>query len=281
MSPLNLDHVGIAVHDLDAAAEQYRRLGFQLTPRGYHTLPAKPDGERPRVGSGNNCAMLERGYIELIGIVDPNYVGRLRDDLARYEGLHIVAFGTMDTQAAIKSLHSSGIPGAAARLLERPIEHAGKTEIARFEIIDFGDVLPELYSFAIRHATPGALWKPELLTHPNGAKSLESITVAVADVGEFADRLGRTVGSGAKGTTTKTVELERGKVRVVGPEWSSSEAKKTPPLPAVVEMTLGTSRLALAADVLSKASISFGRNGQSLKVAAADACGVTIEFVEV
>jgi hypothetical protein len=226
--------------------------------------------------------MLERGYIELIGIVDPNYVGRLRDDLARYEGLHIVAFGTTDSHATIQALRNSGVPGAAARLLERPIEHAGKTEIARFEIIDFGDVLPEIYSFAIRHVTPDALWKPELLRHPNGARSLEGITVAVADVGEFAVRLGRTIGSEAKGAAARTIELDPGKVRVVGRDWLTANARNTTlSLPAVVAMTLGTSDLETTADVLGKASIDFQRTGKSLNVAPADACGVTIEFVEV
>ena len=42
-----LDHVVVNVHDrIDAAAETYRRLGFTLTPRGYHTL-----------GSMNHLAM--------------------------------------------------------------------------------------------------------------------------------------------------------------------------------------------------------------------------------
>ena len=50
MRTLDLDHVGIAVHDLDAAAAQYRRLGFRLTPRGYHTLPpGSSDG--PLIGT--------------------------------------------------------------------------------------------------------------------------------------------------------------------------------------------------------------------------------------
>ena len=124
-------------------------------------------------GSGNNCAMLERGYIELIGIVDPNYLGRLRDDLARYEGLHIVAFGTRNSEATIGRCAAQVSPARLPGSSSGRSSIAGKTEIARFEIIDFGDVLPEIYSFAIRHVTPDALWKPELLRHPNGAKSLE------------------------------------------------------------------------------------------------------------
>ena len=51
-----LDHVVINVRDrIDAGAETFRRLGFTLTPRGYHTL-----------GSMNHLAMFGTEYLELI-----------------------------------------------------------------------------------------------------------------------------------------------------------------------------------------------------------------------
>ena len=123
MSGLSLDHVGIAVADLDKAAAQFQRLGFQLTPRGYHTLPPpSPGAPRPLVGTGNNCAMLRRGYLELIGVTDPVYQGRLRADIARYEGLHVIAFGSEDAAATAGALRQAGArgdgpaaPGAAHR----------------------------------------------------------------------------------------------------------------------------------------------------------------------
>ena len=51
-----LDHVVVNVRDrIDDAADTYRRLGFTLTPRGYHTL-----------GSMNHLAMFGTDYLELI-----------------------------------------------------------------------------------------------------------------------------------------------------------------------------------------------------------------------
>ena len=52
-----VDHVVIAVTDLDQAAADFQRLGFTLTPRGRHTT-----------GSENNCVMFERDYLELLGV---------------------------------------------------------------------------------------------------------------------------------------------------------------------------------------------------------------------
>ena len=123
MSGLSLDHVGIAVADLDKSAAQFQRLGFQLTPRGYHTLPPpSPGAPRPLVGTGNNCAMLRRGYLELIGVTDPVYQGRLRADIARYEGLHVIAFGSEDAAATAGALRKAGLEVTGPRPLERPIE---------------------------------------------------------------------------------------------------------------------------------------------------------------
>ena len=51
-----LDHVVInARDDMDRAADIYRRLGFTLTERGYHSL-----------GSMNHLAMFGTDYLELI-----------------------------------------------------------------------------------------------------------------------------------------------------------------------------------------------------------------------
>ncbi len=53
-----LDHVVInARDDMDRAADIYRRLGFTLTERGYHSL-----------GSMNHLAMFGTDYLELIAI---------------------------------------------------------------------------------------------------------------------------------------------------------------------------------------------------------------------
>ena len=287
MNALNLDHIGIAVHHLDAAEREFARLGFTLTPRGYHTLPPpSPEAERPRAGTSNNCAMLERGYIELIGVTDPGYSGRLRSALAHYEGLHIVAFGTSDTAATIDALKQAGVP-SHLRPLERPIDLGaesgddGRSGLARFDIVDYGDdILPELYSFAIRHMTPELLWQPQLLAHANGAKSLEAITVAVADREEFAARLGRVVGARAAGDDALTIQLEPGEVRIVDEDWVARHSPGVrSPLPFVAGMTLGTADLGVAASLLSKNGVEMDTRGGSIIVPAAAACGAFIEFV--
>ena len=84
-----LDHIVHAVRDLDAAAELYRRLGFQVSGRNRHP---------PVWGTQNHIIQFDGCYVELLGLSDmsqtaphgPRYFsfGAFnRDFLARTEGL--------------------------------------------------------------------------------------------------------------------------------------------------------------------------------------------------
>jgi catechol 2,3-dioxygenase-like lactoylglutathione lyase family enzyme len=281
MTDFDLDHVGIAVADLDDAAAKFRCLGFQLTPRGYHTLPPPgPDAERPRVGTGNHCAMLRRGYLELIGVTDPAYRGRLRADIARYEGLHIVAFGAADVAATARTMRSSGVEVSGPRTLERPIEEGGNTRLARFEILDFPEKsLTEGHFFAIQHATPELLWKKELLTHANGAVSLAMLTIAVTDPADFARRLGRVLSVEPVAGDERVLTLRAGRVRIVGPGWIAANLPgKMPDMPYIAGIGLGVTDLNQTADVLTRNGVAFRRKPGVLTVFPADGCGSFIEF---
>ena len=165
MTDFDLDHVGIAVTDLDAGSDEVPSPGISApTPRGYHTLPPPAPGvERPRVGTGNHCAMFRRGYLELIGVDG----GRLSRPLTRRyrppRGSASVAFGTTDAAAAVSALRSRGVEASGPRLLERPIEDGGETRLAGFEIVDFPEAaLPEAHFFTIQHWTRELLWRPPL-----------------------------------------------------------------------------------------------------------------------
>jgi catechol 2,3-dioxygenase-like lactoylglutathione lyase family enzyme len=281
MTGFDLDHVGIAVADLDAAAAKFRRLGFQLTPRGYHTLPPPAAGaERPRMGTGNHCAMLRRGYLELIGVTAPAYQGRLRADIARHEGLHVIAFGVTDAAAAASALRSAGVEVTGPRTLERPIQEIGKTQLARFEIVDLPqELLPEGHFFAIQHATRELLWKKPLLAHPNGVLSLETLIVAVTDPADFARRLGRILSVAPVEGDGLLLKLKVGRLHVVDGAWIAANLPgKTPELPYIAGLGLGVADVGMTADLLAQNGLRYQRRPGQLTVSAADACGAFIDF---
>ena len=61
MTDLILDHVLIAVRDLDAAKDTFERLGFKVTPEGKH----------PGRGTSNRLVVFGGEYLELISVHDP------------------------------------------------------------------------------------------------------------------------------------------------------------------------------------------------------------------
>ena len=120
-----LDHVGIAGAHLAVLSAAYERLGFTLTPPARHSGRRTPDGPIIPFGTGNRCAMLREGYLELIAIVDPQYfTNSLEFSLARYAGLHIIALGIDDEESNLARMRAAGIPITGIAYLERPVDDA-------------------------------------------------------------------------------------------------------------------------------------------------------------
>ena len=85
-SSFALDHVGLAVRDLEKARLAYDRLGFTLSPRSMHSGSLEPGGPVVRWGSGNHCAMFKQGYFEVLGLVEPDKPSNVKRMLDLYDG---------------------------------------------------------------------------------------------------------------------------------------------------------------------------------------------------
>ncbi len=91
--------------DAVALHAEYERLGFRLTPLSRQSGRLRADGPVVPWGTANRCAMLRRGYIELLGILDPTLPANGLDHfLARYAGMHILALGIADETATLARL---------------------------------------------------------------------------------------------------------------------------------------------------------------------------------
>ena len=122
-----IDHVIVAVHELEHARTAWSRLGFAISPRGRHI------GQ----GTANYCVMFPSDYIELLGIVDAaDSVERLGTFLAGREGPMGVAFAPAGTaeEARAALLHRQLHP-SEPRPLARQIELPLGTVLPRFSLI--------------------------------------------------------------------------------------------------------------------------------------------------
>ena len=189
-----LDHIGIATPDLAATAAAYIRLGFRLAPLAQQSGPLTPGGPVTRWGSGNRCIMLRRGYVELIGLVEPGlYDNGLGAFLARYAGIHILAFGVADAAAQLPRLRAAGLDVGGIRPMQRPTATPIGEGLARFKRIPIADA-PAGRIQLIEHETPELLWQAHLLEHENRAVALAETVLCVADLEASLDRLSRLTG---------------------------------------------------------------------------------------
>ena len=189
---LALDHLGVAARDLAPMCAAYERLGFTLSPIAQQSGRRRPDLPVEKYGSGNRCAFLKHGYIELIAILDPAlFDNNLNAFLARYAGIHILALAMLDEEANLVRLRQAGIDIPGVAYLERPVEAGGP--IARFARLPFPDP-PEGRVQLIRHLTPELVWQDRWMDHANRAEVLEAAILCAENPADTAARLSRLAG---------------------------------------------------------------------------------------
>jgi Glyoxalase-like domain len=267
VSGIALDHVGVVTRDLAALAGQYAQLGFTLTP-----FSRQADGR-----IGNRCAMLHGSYVELLAVVDPNAGSATLDRfLARYAGIHILAFAIDDQQSVVARLQRAGIEAPPVAHFDRRIDDmdpAGPR--ARFALIQLPDQ-PEGRINLVRHLTPEVLWQERFLRHPNNAAALDEVVIAVAEPAETASRFSRLIGcvvipDPARGFA---LDLARGRVRPLPPDTDVSTA------PRITGVSVRTSdRNAAIGRLLVERGIPHRARDNALIVDTAAAGGVAVRFV--
>lgn len=278
---LDLDHVAVVVRDLDAAEQSYTRLGFQLTPRSSHKGPVPPDDEIGPWGTGNHCAMFRRGYFEILGITDPNrFKTHIERRLARYEGLHLIAFGTPDAERSVADFRSKGARIADPQQIGRDVPFGAGTRPGSFGIANLDpDFYPEADFLVIEQQTREVLWQPDLMTHPNGAVSLESVTICCENPSELMNRLSPILGAPAD----TGFNLHPGTLQVVGAgDVAHLFSGNTLPgeQPCVVAASIGVEDLGKTASLLAANDVPLQSiNDGHLRIGPDIGCGAIIDFV--
>lgn len=180
-----IDHCVVLVKDIDAARDTYMRLGFSLTPRGFHSI-----------GTQNHCLMFERDYVELLAVVDPHPVTQyFVDFLATAEGLGALALATDDAIAVHASLRADGIEADSPVNFSRPVDRPGGARDARFGIVQLPPhATPGCRTFLCQHFTPELVWLPEHQSHPLGVTGITGVTIVTDDLPATAAAYGRVLG---------------------------------------------------------------------------------------
>ena len=180
-----LDHLVVMVRNLDHAAEQWRALGFTLSPRGTHSA---------HLGTGNYTIMFGVDYLELLGVLHEtalNAPSRAFLD-SRGEGIERAAFTTSNAAAGVSALRTRGIDALGPIEFSRPVDlRDGSRAEAAFSVFHWPlEQRPgNLRIFACQHHTRDSVWLPELQAHPNGATGIVCVEIVTPTPAKAATQL--------------------------------------------------------------------------------------------
>lgn len=285
--PRPIDHVVIAVRDLDATRATFSRLGFTLTPVARHPF-----------GTANSLVQLEGSYIELLAVADPAQIpepagGRYsfaafnRDFLGHREGPSMLALQSADASADIADFAADDLPTYApvsfTRLARAP--NGDDLEVG-FSVAFTSDArMPDAGFFTCQHHNPDRFWWPEYRRHANGATAIDAVVMAAYDPADYHIFFTHFTGQHDMRSDSLMVSFDTGGGRVelltpvaaramlgveVGPK----------PRPHFIALRIATTDLAAAAVRLKGNGIPFVERMGRLVVPPGEACGTALAFVE-
>jgi catechol 2,3-dioxygenase-like lactoylglutathione lyase family enzyme len=184
-----IDHVVLAVRDLDRTALSYQELGFTLTPRAAH---------EDRLGTSNRLAQFRRrNFIELLEVDRPE--GLARHDFAasppffsfgdhnrlavlERDGLSMMVFASDDARADIRSFSSASLPTFAPFDFERYAKLPDGAQVTVAFSLAFlqSPEMPRVAFFVCENRAQDYFWKPEYQSHANGAAGIVAVYLSSA-----------------------------------------------------------------------------------------------------
>jgi catechol 2,3-dioxygenase-like lactoylglutathione lyase family enzyme len=273
-----LDHVVINVLDqLDVAADLYRRLGFQLTERGHHTL-----------GSSNHLAIFGENYLELLGY-EPGRQTQRADLWKHPLGLTGLVFKTTESLALHTALADKGVPVENPAEFSRPVSLPDGTRDAAFRVVRLGpQLIPNGRVFFCHHFTPELVWRDEWRQHPNGVVDIIEFTIAADNPSKTSDLYRRIFGSEAVTEVSGGHALRAGRATIqflsaaeVERRFAGGAVTTTSQGDRMVALTLRTRSRELVLENLRSGRIAGAHvTSDRIIVPANEAGGVALAFVE-
>jgi hypothetical protein len=278
-SEIFLDHTAFFVPAMDAAADALERCGFRLTP---FTVQTNREGDNTvPSGTGNRCAMLRNGYLELLTATSDTVLSaQLRERILDHPGLHLLAFTSAEAAAEHRRLRATGFPTLPLVDMRRPVGG----DFARFTIARIAHgTMPEGRAQFLTHHTEPLVWLPDMLDHPNGATALAALWIVAGDPAEPAARYARFTGRAARrdGAVT-TIALDRGALHFTTPAYLAEALGIAPQgrLPCLVAAEIAVASLARVGACVAESGLAHRRIANRIVVAPPPALGDALIFRE-
>jgi hypothetical protein len=190
-----IDHAVVAVKDLDAAASNWKQLGFTISPRGTHSA---------HMGTGNYTIMLGEDYMELLGVlVATEHNAPTRHYLEQTGGgIERIAFTTPSAAVGAAEIRTMGYAAIGPTDFERPVTMPdGSEAAAKFATFQWPvtEAPGGVRLFACQHKTRETVWIPQLQRHANTAKRIARVFIVTPKAGEDARHLAKMIAGEVRG----------------------------------------------------------------------------------
>ena len=216
-APRDIDHLVIAVRDLEAARTIYERLGFTLTPVACHPF-----------GTANSLAQFGSSFLELLAVADAgaipeptltefSFAAFNRDYLRRREGLSMLVLKSVDPAADRAAFSRHGLPVYEPFRFERSARGPdGVERKVAFSLTFTGDARFHGAAgfFTCQHHYPENFWRPEYQRHPNGAVGIAAAVMVTRDPADFHEFLTHFTGRHDMKSTSLGVTFDLGDTNV-------------------------------------------------------------------
>ena len=186
-----LDHVVIAVRDLDAAARRYERLGFTLTPRAQH--PWGTANRLVQFSGGNFIELLEIDRPHLVAPHNPpahfSFGAFNRDFLAACgEGFSMLVLKGENAPADVQRFAEAGLTTYAPFDFERQatLPDGRAVKVAFSLAFASHPAMPRAAFFTCHHHYPENFWRNQFQSHANGATGIDEAILVAADPAEIS-----------------------------------------------------------------------------------------------
>lgn len=277
---IGIDHAVIMVKDLDKAAENWKRLGFTVSPRGTHSA---------HMGSGNYTIMFDPDYMELLGVLTPTeHNAPARAFLEkRGEGIERIAFTAVDSAEGAEEIRARGLTPIGPIDFERPVTMPdGSLSAAKFRVFQWPvtEAPGGVRIFACQHKTRETVWIPELMKHANGAKRLRQVLIVSPEPEAEAAHLSRLIDRDVRNESDGAVAVPSGSDRADFIYLTKEQlARRYPDVPLDGLPERGGAGLVIATGDLAAAEKVIGaagrRSGGALCVAPSAGNGTLLAFV--
>lgn len=280
-----IDHLVLAVRDLEAARDLYARLGFTLTPRAQHPF-----------GTDNSLVQLQGCFLELLAVARPeeilphgpdnfSFAAYNREFLARRQGQSMLAFASADARADRDEFRAKGIRTYAPLDFSRRAKLPDGAEVTvGFSLAFVNDPrLPDCAMFVCQQHAPEHFWKPDYQRHGNGAAGIEAVYLVAADPRALAGLFAALQGPASVVETSEGLDVatDRGTIWVLTPaafaaRFPGARIPDAPPTPYFAGFRLALGGPGRARAAIGGVELRLGDGSHWID--SAQAFGCLIEF---